>query len=166
MSVLVAAASKYGATAEIAKAIGDVLVERGIQTDILPVEDVTAVDGFDAVVLGSAAYAGRWLKPAKELVEAQAAALAARPVWLFSSGPAGDPLKPEEDPADAAPMLEATGAVEHRVFPGKIDKSRMNFAEKAMVMALRVPEGDYRDWDQIRAWASGIADRLLASSES
>jgi hypothetical protein len=33
-------------------------------------------------------------------------------------------------------------------------------------MALRVPEGDYRDWDQIRAWASGIADRLLASRES
>jgi len=54
-------------------------------------KQIQAVDGFDAVVLGSAVYAGHWLKPARELVDRSRDALAARPVWLFSSGPIGDP---------------------------------------------------------------------------
>jgi menaquinone-dependent protoporphyrinogen oxidase len=74
-----------------------------------PVEDVATLEGFDAVVVGSSIYTGRWLKPAKELVERNAEALRARPVWLFSSGPLGDPPKPEADPADTEPVTEATG---------------------------------------------------------
>jgi hypothetical protein len=50
---------------------------------------------YDAVVLGSAVYAGHWLKPARALADRCAAALRARPVWLFSSGPVGDPAKPD-----------------------------------------------------------------------
>lgn len=60
---------------------------------------MTGVGGYDAVVLGSAVYVGRWLEPARELVDAHAEELAARPTWLFSSGPIGDPPKPEADDA-------------------------------------------------------------------
>jgi menaquinone-dependent protoporphyrinogen oxidase len=67
------------------------------------------------VVLGSAVYAGHWLKPARDLVARCGPALAARPVWLFSSGPVGDPPKPEEDPVDVAEVLAATSAREHRL---------------------------------------------------
>ena len=59
-------------------------------------------------------------------------------------------------------MVEATVARDHRVFGGKLDKRQLSFGERALVTALRAPEGDFRDWDEIRAWASGIADRLLA----
>jgi menaquinone-dependent protoporphyrinogen oxidase len=65
---------------------------------VLEPEQVDEVEGYDAVVLGSAVYAGHRLKPARKLVDRCGAALAARPVWLFSSGPVGDPPKPEEDP--------------------------------------------------------------------
>jgi menaquinone-dependent protoporphyrinogen oxidase len=64
---------------------------------VAPVQDVGAIDGYDAVVLGSAVYLGNWMKPAKEFAVREAAALAAVPVWLFSSGPIGSP---PEDPAD------------------------------------------------------------------
>jgi menaquinone-dependent protoporphyrinogen oxidase len=159
MKVLVTAATRYGATGEIAQAIGEVLREHGHDTTVGPPEDVT-VDGYDAVVLGSAVYAGRWLKPARELVERSRDTLAARPVWLFSSGPVGDPPKPEEDPVDAAGIVAATGAREHRVFAGKLVRRRLGFADKAIAVALRVPDGDFRDWTEIRRWAAGIADAL------
>jgi menaquinone-dependent protoporphyrinogen oxidase len=71
---------------------------------------------------------------------------------LFSSGPIGDPPKPnEENPVDVAEIVAATGAREHRVFAGKLVKRQLGFGERAIVVALRVPEGDFRDWAEIRA---------------
>lgn len=160
MRVLVTAASKYGSAPEIAQAIGDVLAERGLDTTVSPPEEVEGIEDYDAVVLGSAVYAGHWQKPALELVERATDALAERPVWIFSSGPVGDPHKPEEDPVDVADIVERTKAREHRVFPGKIDKRKLSFIEKAIVLALRVREGDFRDWDAVRGWASKIASAL------
>jgi hypothetical protein len=66
----------------------------------------------------------RPLASAKDFAERRAAELAARPVWLFSSGPIGDPPKPVEDPADVGPLLAATGAREHRVFAGRLERAR------------------------------------------
>jgi menaquinone-dependent protoporphyrinogen oxidase len=162
MRVLVTAATKYGASAEIAQTIAEVLGERGLEPTVLPPEQVEEVDGYDAVVLGSAVYAGHWLKPARELVERHAGGLAGRPVWLFSSGPVGDPPKPEEDPVDVAEIEGLTKAREHRVFAGKLVRRQLSFPERAIVSALRVPEGDFRDWTEIREWAAGIAEALAA----
>jgi menaquinone-dependent protoporphyrinogen oxidase len=165
MKVLVAVASKHGATFGIAQAIGDVLSEQGIEVDVVPIHRVSRIEDYDAVVVGSSVYAGHWLKVAKKFVEANAQALSARPTWLFSSGPIGDLPKPEEDPVDAASMVELTTARDHHVFGGKLDKSQLNFGERALVTALRAPEGDYRDWGEIRAWASGIADALEGGAQ-
>lgn len=162
MKVLVSAASKHGSTAEIARTIGEVLQEERLEVAVMPPEDVRSITGFDAAVLGSAVYAGHWLKPARELVERLGEALAALPVWLFSSGPIGDPPKPEEDPVDVAEVMEVTGARGHRVFPGKLVKAGLGFGEKAIVLALRAPEGDFRDWEEIRAWAAQVAHVLRA----
>ena len=100
------------------------------------------------------------MKSMRELAERLAEELVARPVWLFSSGPIGDPPKPDEDPVDVASVMETTGAGGHAVFAGKIDKSRLGFGELAIVSALKVSEGDFRDWDEIRRWATGIAQEL------
>jgi menaquinone-dependent protoporphyrinogen oxidase len=158
MRVLVTAATKYGATGEIAQAIGEVFTERGWDATVIPPDQVKAVERFDVVVLGSAVYAGHWLRPARELVDRSGDALAARPVWLFSSGPIGDPPKPEEDPVDVAEILQATKAREHRVFAGKLVRKQLNFPDRAIAAALRVPEGDFRDWEEVKGWAAGIAD--------
>jgi menaquinone-dependent protoporphyrinogen oxidase len=132
MKVLITAATKHGATAEIAATIGGALRdEHGLDAAVVPPEEVATVDGYDAVVLGSAVYAGHWLAPAKELVDRAGRALAGRPVWLFSSGPVGDPPKPEEDPVDVADIVGATKAREHRVFAGKLDKRQLGIGERA-----------------------------------
>ena len=164
MRVLVSAATKYGATAEIAQAIAAVLGEHGLEVTVLPPEQVEEGDGYDAAVLGSAVYAGHWLKPAKELVGRHAGGLAGRPVWLFSSGPVGDPPKPDEDPVDVAELLATTNARDHQVFAGKLVRKQLSFPERAIVAALHVPEGDFRDWTEIRQWAAEIAEALQPDS--
>lgn len=161
MRVLVATASKHGATDEIAVAVADVLAQHGLAVRLVPAEDVENVSGCDAVVLGSAVYMGRWLEPARRFVGAHAGELSAVPVWVFSSGPVGDPPRPADDQAvDVTEIIEATGARGHRLFEGKLDRDRLGFGERALVRALGVRDGDYRDWDAIRAWAAEIAAEL------
>lgn len=108
MHALVTAASRHEATREIAEAIADGLNRRGVDAEARSVDQVTSLDGFDAVVIGSAIYMGRWLKTARELVSEHAAELSAMPVWLFSSGPLGPPdhLIPEGESADAEQLVD------------------------------------------------------------
>jgi menaquinone-dependent protoporphyrinogen oxidase len=166
MKILVTAASKHGATAEMAGWIGETLGDAGLDVEVRAPDDVTSLDGFDAVVLGSGVYAGKWLGAATKLVDRLGPQFQARQVWLFSSGPAGDPPKPEADPVDAEPMRVATSAREHRVFAGQIDRSKLGFAEWAIVAALRVPNGDYRQRPEVEAWAREIATALTPAPTS
>jgi menaquinone-dependent protoporphyrinogen oxidase len=164
MKVLVAVATQHGATREVADMIGATLARRGIPTDILPVQEVAGLDGYDAVVLGSAVYVGNWMKQAREFAEDHREELAARPTWLFSSGPIGDPPKPEAATAvRVADLLEMTGAREHRLFRGRLDMSRLGVVQRIVARAVHAGEGDYRDWDAIQSWATGIADALIAA---
>jgi menaquinone-dependent protoporphyrinogen oxidase len=161
MRVLVTAASRHGSTADIAAAIVRVLHLRGLAADLVEPAEVKDLTGYDAVVLGSAVYAGRWMAPATDLVDRCRSQLVGRPVWLFSSGPVGSPANPAEGPA-VSKVMEQTGALGHRVFAGKLDKAELGRLERTMVRAVRAPEGDYRDWDAIAEWAARIADGLSA----
>jgi menaquinone-dependent protoporphyrinogen oxidase len=160
MRILVASASKHGSTTEIARAIGTALLLRMVEADVRPVESVVTLDRYDAVVLGSGIYMGHWLEPAKRFIEHNTAELLERPVWLFSSGPLGDPPKPVEEPVDAAGLIAAIHARGHRVFAGSLDKHELGITERAMVAAVRAPEGDFRPWAEIDAWAEEIVTAL------
>jgi len=162
MRVLVTAASKHGATAEIADWIGTALRGAGAEVTLAEPETVESVSEFDAVVLGSGVYAGHWLAQAKDFALKYTGELTDSRVWIFSSGPIGDPLRPDDAPVDVAEMIPLTGAREHRLFGGRIDKHGMGFGERAILVALRVPEGDFRPRDDIAAWALGIATAVEA----
>jgi menaquinone-dependent protoporphyrinogen oxidase len=163
MKVLVSAASKHGSTAEIAAAIGTALSSTGIDVDVRSPDDVATVAPYDGVVLGSGVYAGRWLEPMKKLIAREAAELAFKPVWFFSSGPLGDPPKPEEEPADVAALRETVHPIGSAVFAGRLDRHDLGFAERAIVSVVHAPDGDFRSWPTVSAWASGIARTLETS---
>jgi menaquinone-dependent protoporphyrinogen oxidase len=150
--VLVAHGSKHGSTAEIAAAIADALRECGLETECKAAGDVENLDRYDAVVLGSAVYMRRWRRAARRFLHRHARALAERPLWVFSSGPVGDPAKDNPawlEPGRTIAEAERLGAREHVVFGG-VSKASSIPAEFR----------DRRDWDEIRAWARGIADAL------
>jgi menaquinone-dependent protoporphyrinogen oxidase len=163
MTVMVAVATRHGATREIAAEIATVLREQGLDADLVDLDSVDDVESYEAVVVGSAVYVGRWLEPARRFVARNRAALAARPTWLFSSGPVGDPPLPDADAAvQVDELLAATRARGHRLFAGRIDRSRLSFAEKAVLRVVRARDGDYRDWAAVREYAMSIAFALAA----
>jgi len=163
--VLVAYATKYGATAEIADKIGQVLRQAGLRADVLPADRAGDLTPYKAVVLGSAVYIGQWRKEAAKFLEANEKKLAGRPVWLFSSGPTGkgDPvelMKGWRFPKALQPIAERTHARDMAIFHGALDSKKLNLIEKWMIKNVKAPVGDFRDWDAITAWATAIADAL------
>lgn len=161
MTVLVAYASKHGSTAGIAEAIADALVDHEIKAEAKPVDTVVDLGPYEAVVLGSAVYAGAWMREAVAFVERHAGELSRRPVWLFSSGPLGDDVEDhEEQPRQMPELRRLIGPKGHRVFYGALDVSALGFAERMIAKAVKAPTGDFRDWEAIRVWAEGIAEEL------
>jgi menaquinone-dependent protoporphyrinogen oxidase len=160
VKVLVTAASRHGSTDEVARAIAEVLVESGHAAVVAAPETLTILNGFDAAIVGSAVYYGKWLDAATVFVDRHADWFDGRPVWLFSVGPLGDPPRPDGDPADLPGLVAKTRAREHRIFTGRLDRRRLSFGEKIIVSGVRAAEGDFRRWDEIRAWAREIAEAL------
>jgi menaquinone-dependent protoporphyrinogen oxidase len=166
MRVLVTAASRHGTTAEIAATIADVLREAHLEVDVVEPDAVGSINDYDAVVVGSAVYAGHWLKPAKAFIEQHELALRGRPVFLFSSGPLGDPPRPIEDPADVADIDETTMAIDHRVFAGRLVEDELGRGERLIVRMVSAPFGDFRSWDEITEWAREIARFIKADEDA
>lgn len=164
--ILVTYASKYGATREIAARIGDVLRQAGLQTDVLPVDGVRDVNPYQAVILGSAIYIGKWPREAVKFLQVQARTLADRPFWLFSSGPTGqgDPVELVEGqhlPSSLKPVVDRIQPRDIAVFHGYINPGKINSIEKWAIKSLvKKPFGDFRDWDAITSWAASIAATL------
>lgn len=178
MKILVAYASRHGATKGIAERIAQTLQGDGLDVTLRTVEDVGAVDPYDAFVIGSAAYMGSWLRPASTFVRRHREILAARPVWLFSSGPIGA----ETVDAKGRDQIEAATPKEFEEFHGTIqprdqrvffgaydpDAAPSGLAERLMGGFMRLapaardalPAGDFRDWAAIEAWAGEIARAL------
>jgi menaquinone-dependent protoporphyrinogen oxidase len=163
--ILVAYATKYGATAEIAEKIGEALSQAGLETDVVLVHHVTDVQSYTAVVLGSAVYIGQWRREASGFLKANEKPLAKIPVWLFSSGPTGngDPLELMQGwifPKALKPIADRIKPRGMVLFHGALDADKIGFVEKWMVNNVKAPFGDFRNWDVITSWAKGIADTL------
>ncbi|MCR4405345.1 MAG: flavodoxin domain-containing protein [Anaerolineae bacterium] len=167
VQVLVAYATKYGATAEIAEKIGQVLREAGFHADVLPVDRVGDLSPYKAVVLGSAVYVGQWRKEAAKFLEANEKKLAERLVWLFSSGPTGEGdavqlVKGWRFPEAQQPVADRIRPRDVALFHGMLDTKKLSLTEKLLVKGIKAPVGDFRDWEAINSWAAAIADTLKA----
>jgi menaquinone-dependent protoporphyrinogen oxidase len=167
MKVLVAYASKYGSTKGIAEFIAEKLRMQGVEVEIQKVDSVRNPRDYGALVIGSSAYMGHWMKEAIEFVMRNRDALSSRPVWLFSSGPLVNNASlndPKLEPKEIAEFEGAINPQDHRVFFGALDRKKLGFKDRmiAMMPASRAlfPEGDFRNWNDIEAWASNIARAL------
>lgn len=160
MQILVTVASRHGATAEIGSAIADVLRADGHAVDEAAPEEVVDLTGYDAVVLGSAVYTAHWLPAARDFGARFATDLRDRAVWVFSSGLATQPAASANSPHELLALMQNVGALGHRAFAGRLQRSELAFAERALIAGARAKEGDHRDFDAVRAWAGQIADSL------
>jgi menaquinone-dependent protoporphyrinogen oxidase len=167
MKMVVAYASRYGSTKEIAEFIAEHLRQDGVSAEARSVETVSNPEDYHALVVGSAVYMQHWMDSAVEFVHRHHAVLAERPVWLFSSGPLQ--LSPElvaKNNLDVIPkeipgLQEVLKPRDHRVFFGVLDPKKLSFKHWALrkLPAARplFPEGDFRKWDEIKSWTAEIA---------
>jgi menaquinone-dependent protoporphyrinogen oxidase len=189
-TVLVAYGSRHGGNRGIADRIGDVLRGAGLDVRVTAAQEAGSITDVDAFVVGSGVYIGSWLKEPVEFVRRNAATLAERPVWFFSSGPLpGSSMEPQDHEAEQDPLTIALGPTEgpgsgghktvieltelvhpkdHRVFLGMFDpndppKALSERLVRMSPMGKRaLPPGDFREWDAIEAWAREIAATLVA----
>lgn len=163
--VLVAYATQYGATKEIAEKIGEGLHQAGLAVDVLPVDKVQNLASYQAVVLGSGIYAGQWNKTAAAFLRSNEKILAGRPLWLFTSGPTGegDPVQLMKCrlPASIEPIADRIQARDKAVFHGYINPDKLNsFMKWFLKNIIKAPFGDFRDWDAIAAWTKTVSSAL------
>ena len=162
---LVAYASKHGSTADIAASIAQTLRRSGIDADCVEAGEVRSLASYDAVILGSAVYMGRWRREARHFLHEHDDELAARPFWVFSSGPVGEPKESEAssgwlEPRRIVSKVEQLGARGHVVFGGRAP------VDSRMAKATPEEYRDRRDWGEIGDWALGIARELDAAAPS
>lgn len=172
MRILIAYATKHGSTQGIAERIGQLLAEQGHDVHVREVGEAQRVSTYHAYVVGSAVYLGRWRKEATSFVLDNREVLRQHPIWLFSTGPLGDEPTDEAGndlldasvPRELPELVEAVRPREHRVFFGVLDPATLTRPERALrkLPAGRalLPEGDFRDWNDIETWAGRIARQL------
>lgn len=173
MRTLIVVASRHGGSTGIAEALADEIRATGQIVDVCAPGDAPAVDGYDALVVGSAVYMGRWLPQAREFVKQHQQQLASIPVWLFSSGPIGarEPQSKDE-PTEVEKLIQQTAARGHHMFTGKLDRAHLGNVERFIIWNVNrltpggIPDGDFRNWEAIRAWAREIAVSVSAVAVS
>jgi menaquinone-dependent protoporphyrinogen oxidase len=177
MRVLVAYATRHGSTAGIAERIAEILRASGFTADAVPVKDVRALDPYDAVVIGGAAYLFHWLKDATAFSKRHRRELLRRPVWVFSSGPLGTDLLDDQGndvrescrPREFEELTALLHPRGERVFFGAWDPEAppASLGERMLrhlpASKGAVPAGDFRDWPAIETWAHDIAADLQAA---
>jgi len=161
--ILITYATRAGSTAEVAARMAEVLRTTGASVDLKPVPAVHEVNGYDAVVLGSAIRMGRLLPEALAFVRAQRSSLSHIPIAYFVvSG-----LLRDETSAIRREVLAALDPARQLVepssiglFAGKIDYSTMNWFDRSIAEAVSSSDGDWRDWEAIERWAREVASIL------
>jgi menaquinone-dependent protoporphyrinogen oxidase len=168
--LLVAYASRFGSTAEVAKAIAEVLSQKGATVETLHVKNATDLNGYDAVIVGGAIHYDKWMAEAAAFVTTHEEALSALPVAYFFTCLT---LSKQSEKAERQAMAYAAKLcalvpqvepVDVGRFAGVLSYGRLPFflrlLAKGVFSLLGVKEGDYRDWDAIHAWAKGAYYKL------
>ncbi len=167
--ILVAYCSKHGATGQIAEKIGQVLGETGLDVEVWSIDRSPDPARYAAVIFGSAVYFGGWRKAAQRFLRDNEGVLAERPVWLFSSGPTGEGeleafMKGKDLPESLQPVVDKIALRGAVVFRGAVDVGKLGLLERWVVKRVDSPIGDFREWNEIGRWASGIADALKSET--
>ncbi|MCC6617242.1 MAG: flavodoxin domain-containing protein [Anaerolineae bacterium] len=163
--ILIAYGTRYGSTQEVAERVAATLRESGADVDVRPAREVRSLDDYRAVVLGAPLYIGKWHEEAHRFVDIHRNQLVQRPVAIFGLGPLSTDAKEMEGSRAQLDKELAQYAwlkpVAVEMFVGKYEPAKLSFAHRLLAAVPASPlhglsASDNRDWDAIRAWATGL----------
>ena len=161
--ILVAYATKSDSTREVAEAVGRVLRESGLEVDITPVTQVKNIDSYRAVIVGSAARVGRLLPETVKFAEKYKEQLGKKETAYFTVCMTMETDTPENRKTVTtylAPLVNVKEPLSIGLFAGKYDSRSVGLPFRFILKKLKVPEGDFRNWDDITNWSRDLADKL------
>lgn len=165
--ILVAYATRAGSTAEVADAIAKKLAQGGVTVDVLSVKDVRTLNGYRAVVLGSAIRADKVLPEISSFVKANKKELQKMPTAYFvvcMTLREDTPEKRKKADSYLDPLRAEIKPVDIGLFAGKMNYSKLSFTEKIIIKnVVKVPEGDFRNWPEINSWAEKLLPKLIGT---
>ncbi len=163
-AVLVAYATKYGSTREVAERVSGRLTKAGLQSEVLSVREVGSLEGYDAVVFGGALYMFRLIGEGRRFLKRHSKALSKLSLAVFALGPLEDS---EAQFFDARRHLDKTllklkgvNPVEVTVFGGVLNPDKLKFPYSNPGIKAMGPS-DLRDWPAIEGWADALPGKLL-----
>jgi len=162
--MLVAYATAAGSTAEVAEAIGEELRSTGAEVDVRLAKEVKDVRPYGAVIVGSGIRAGQLLSDATKFVQKNRETLSLVPVAYFVVCLTMKDDTEENRSTVAAyldPLRELVEPMEVGLFAGAVNPSSLPIPARMILKAMKISEGDYRDWEAIRAWARALHAKLV-----
>lgn len=167
-SILVAYGSWAGSTAEVADFVGRTLAEGGARVDVKPVDSVKSLDSYAAIVIGSAIRVGKVKPEVMDFVKGHASEIKKIPAAFFVVCMTMKDDTPENRRTVNAyldPLREVLGPFDAGLFAGKMDYAKLGFfARMAVQYFVKVPQGDFRNWEAIGAWARSVYPKLVSGS--
>ncbi|MCL4249865.1 MAG: hypothetical protein KJ065_17090 [Anaerolineae bacterium] len=163
-NILIVYASTQGGTAEVAAVIGDTLRSEAVAVTIAEAASAPAPDDYSAVIIGSPIYSGDPLPAVVAYVKAHTPALRERPTALFALA-----LRLRDGQDDTRQSVLGTLEQLHialkpvtiGLFAGALWYDKLGAIARLQAQTKGLPEGDFRDWDAIRAWADEARRVLL-----
>jgi menaquinone-dependent protoporphyrinogen oxidase len=161
--ILVAYASRFGSTAEIAQAIGKVLQSAGLDVTVTELNLVMDLEGYNAVVIGGPLYMGKVVSEVGKFVGRHAKTLLRMPVAVFTAGTSPlspNPVQRENAQKALRSAVSPIDPIAETVFAGRLDPSKLPFFQRKMTEMVKAPIGDFRDWEAIAKWARDVANQV------
>lgn len=165
--VLIAYTSKYGSTGGVADAIGKELCAGGMNADVLLAGNAVNVGSYQAVVIGSPIYMGKWMSEAADFVKENSDILRKVPVVYFlvcmtlsqpTDKKRAEVLSYMEPVLKDVPEVKPLGI---GTFAGALNYGNLSWLNRKILKSKGTPEGDFRDWNAIRAWARKPVQAML-----
>ena len=163
--VLVAYATRAGSTVGVAERVAEVLNRSGFAAEAVNVKEVSDVTPYDAVTLGSAVRAGKLMPEVLKFLDKNRAALESKPFAAFVVCFA---MKDGDDKGRATagtyldPVRERVKPLSEGLFAGAYEPNKVGFAERAILKMIKAPPGDFRKWDEVETWATGLVPLFAA----
>ncbi|MBN2734151.1 MAG: flavodoxin domain-containing protein [Methanomicrobiaceae archaeon] len=162
--ILVAFATRYNSTKEIAEFIAAILKEDGYDADSKNMLNIKDIDNYDFIIAGSAIQMGKWLPEARDFMQMHKNYLNKVPLFVFSCGITLN--TPDENATRKA--LFATDEIQQYVnpkeiglFAGKLDENSLCDSDRELIILAKPECGDFRNLDAVKKWIKNIESDYL-----
>lgn len=162
--ILVVYASRGSSTAETADFVArELSMQLEVKVEVADVKRANHIASYDSIVLGTAIRMGRPLPEMISFVKSYQPILSTKNVALFGicmllKDPTAENIKTSSIYLD--PLKSLLPPIDTTLFAGKINPAKLGFLTRLAIKMVKLPTGDFRNWNEIKAWATKLSTKL------